>query len=151
MPITCLPFFHLLLRSGIHSPPLPPPYFQSPHFLVTLLPWAEELRGRQFSGFCVVLFSLSSPPPLFASSSLPSVLPFSNLEGDCPGGNSEHGHLQCQDNQAEESGGGVPPSDPQLLASWCPAAQPRLLVGWFEILPLSSFLSPFPLLSLLFS
>ena len=74
--------------------------------LATLLPGAGRLMGRQFLGFCVMFIFSASPSFLLSSVS------FSNLECGCPGEDSPHRQPQCQDNQAEEPGGGVPPSDP---------------------------------------
>lgn len=93
----------------------------------TLLPGAGRLMGRQFLGFCVMLtlFSLCLAPPSFLLSSVP----FSNLECGCPGEDSPHRQSQCQDNQAEERGGGVPPSDPQLPASPGPTSPGKASCG----------------------
>lgn len=70
----------------------------------------------------------------------PLICTFLELRVWLSGEDSPHRQSQCP-GQSEERGGGVPPSDPQLPASLAPTAQAKLHVGWFEILPSSSFLA----------
>ena len=92
------------------------------------LAWGWETNGQAvFRVLCYAyfVFSLFGPPPSFLLSSVP----FSNLECGCPGEDSPHRQSQCQDNQAEERGGGVPPSDPQLPASPGPTSPGKASCG----------------------